>query len=684
MLIKSCLKVLLPLTFRKGLIVKKRVLSLVVATVAAESVMAGHDAETHQVIEINRGLPYLETAVRETTAGVKASPVADGGELLQSLTGVSAIRMGGRALDPVIRGQKETQLNILLDGGYIHGGCPNRMDPPTTYTSVDSYDRVTVIKGNRTVVYGGGGSGGTVLFERDWPMIDDKGYNAELAGSYRGNGEQWELGADLVTGNDDGYIRFIAHEGESENYDDGAGNEVNSKYDSQSNALLAGIRLGENTTLQASFEKSDEEDVLFPGARMDSPYADAENTRVKLEHQFTDGSMRSVKVEAYRSDVIHLMENSMMTSPSTSNTDGLRIVAEADAADIRWTFGADTQQNERDAVAVMRSTGMAAFSQWPGVEIDQAGLFVEGEKALTGNDVLKAGLRYDRVKASASKANQQFGMSTPVAQYQSFYGVTDTDSTENNVGGFASWTHRLNDQYTVETTLSRSVRTADATERYIAKAPMMGSRWIGNPQLNPEKHHQLEAVLASEQGDLNWSLTGWVNHVDDYILRYKSGGNDLYRNVDAQLYGIEAEVNYKLSETLQLGSSLAWLQGRNKDDDNDLSRISPLELNTSLDYHKQAWKAGVEWKLVAQQNNVCLSSDPNCGGQDVRKTPGYGLVNMYAEYSAPQGLVVAFGVDNLFDKDYTLHESRDYVLDADPVQVAEPGQNIWVKFSQRF
>ncbi|MCP4595591.1 TonB-dependent copper receptor [Neptuniibacter sp.] len=665
---------------------KKQILSLAVSAIIADVAIAGHD-DQNLVIEINRGLPQLETAIRETTTGVKASPVSDGGELLQSLTGVSAIRMGGRALDPVIRGQKETQLNILLDGGYIHGGCPNRMDPPTAYTSVDSYDRVTVIKGNRTVVYGGGGSGGTVLFERDWPMIDEKGYNVDLAGSYRGNFEQWELGADLVAGNDDGYIRFIAHEGESENYDDGNGNEVESKYDSQSNAILGGIRLGDNTTLQASFEKADEEDVLFPGAQMDSPYADAENSRIKLEHQFTKGALRQLKIEAYQSDVIHLMDNAKMTSPSSSDTDGLRIVVDANAAEIDWTFGADLQKNDRDAVAYMVSNGMSAFSQWPGVEIDQSGLFVEGEKSVGKDDVVKAGLRYDRIKASASRAGETFGMMmgahTPLSQYTSYYGVTDTDSTENNVGGFASWTHRFNDQYTVETTLSRSVRTADATERYIAKNPMMGTDWIGNPQIDPEKHHQIEAVFASSGDNLNWSVTGWYNRVNDYILRYNTGSADLYKNVDAQLYGIEAEANYQLSDSLSLATALAWLKGKNKDDGTHLSRISPLELNTSLDYSKQQWKLGAEWKLVAEQNDVCLSSDA-CGGQDVRQTPGYGIVNLHGEYASKSGVVVAMGVDNLFDKAYTLHESRDYVLDSGPVQVTEPGQNIWVRLSAKF
>jgi len=667
--------------------VKKQILSLAVTLAVSELAMAGHNEDQNLVIEINRGLPQLETAIRETTTGVQASPVSDGGELLQSLTGVSAIRMGGRALDPVIRGQKETQLNILLDGGYIHGGCPNRMDPPTSYTSVDSYDRVTVIKGNRTVVYGGGGSGGTVLFERDWPMIDDKGYNVDLAGSYRGNGDQWELGADLVAGDDDGYIRFITHKGGAGDYEDGDGNDVSSRYDTKSNAILGGVRLGDNTTLQASFEKADEEDVSFPGAMMDSPYAKAKNSRIKLEHQFTQGALRQLKVEAYKSDVVHLMENTMMTSPSTSDTDGLRIVLDAHAADIDWTFGADMKNNDRDAEAFMISTGAPAFSQWPGVEIDQKGLFVEGEKAFGNDDVVKAGVRYDHVKASASRTNESFGMGmgahTPLSQYQTYYGESDIDSTEHNVGGFASWTHRLNDQYTVETTLSRSVRTADATERYIARNPMMGNDWIGNPQIEPEKHHQLEVVFASNNDDLNWSLTGWYNRVDDYILRYNNGAADLYKNVDAALYGIEAEANYQFNDNLSLATSLSWLRGKNKDDNTDLSRISPLELNTSLDYVKNQWKLGAEWKLVAQQNDVCLSSDA-CGGQDVRATPGYGLVNVHGEYAAKSGFVVAMGVDNLFDKAYTLHESRDYVLDSDPVQVAEPGQNVWLRVSTKF
>jgi iron complex outermembrane receptor protein len=88
---------------------------------------------------------------------------ADGGEFLRQINGVSGSRFGGRGIDPIIRGQSQTRLNVLLDGAYIHGGCPNRMDPPTSWAALETYEEVIVIKGVQTLQYGGGGSGGTVL-----------------------------------------------------------------------------------------------------------------------------------------------------------------------------------------------------------------------------------------------------------------------------------------------------------------------------------------------------------------------------------------------------------------------------------------------------------------------------------------------------------------------------------------
>ena len=92
-------------------------------------------------MEIRRIVPLLCVGLG-ATCGHAAEPTepsvgmpVDGGEYLRGLTGVSGTRMGGHGIDPIIRGQSQTRINILLDGAYVHGGCPNRMDPPSAYAA---------------------------------------------------------------------------------------------------------------------------------------------------------------------------------------------------------------------------------------------------------------------------------------------------------------------------------------------------------------------------------------------------------------------------------------------------------------------------------------------------------------------------------------------------------------------
>lgn len=629
---------------------------------------------------------------RQLLTAVKASPTPDAGELLRSLNGVSAVRKGGRALDLLIRGQSETQLNVLLDGGYLHGGCPNRMDPPSAYASVDSYDSVAVIRGNHTVRYGGGGSGGTVLFEREWPSFEaGKDVEGEVSASLVENGERWQLGADVAAGGEQGYVRYLGHMADSDNYEDGDGNAVRSSFESYSHTLLAGVELGENTRLEGSYEQTRDEDVLFPGAGMDSPYADADNYRLRLNHDFSGGVLTHMEAELYRSDVAHNMDNFSlrpvaadkmpMEAPSTSDTDGLRLTFEAVASGVEWTFGADLQRNQRDAdkLMVMNGNRMLTAILWPDVELQQTGLFIEGVSALDAQNQISAGLRYDRVSAEAGRAREAVPSGSLAGQTpEDLYGVSADVNDENNVGGFVSWRHQLNGGLAVESTFSRSVRTADATERFLGN-PM----WIGNPQLDPEKHHQFELALDGSSDTLNWRASAWYNDVTDYILRQKQGMTTRYRNVDATLYGAELSASFDLTSNLSLTAALAWLEGENDTDNQPLDQITPLSLISTLDYSYGNGNAGLELILADRQDDVCLSSS-SCGGLDTRETPGYGVVNLYSEYRFQGGITLAAGIDNLLDKAYSTHESVNDVFNPDPVQVAEPGRSAWLRVSAAF
>ena len=101
----------------------------------------------------------------------------DGGDLLNSVVGVSSGRLGGHGTDPVIRGQQQTQLNIITDGAMVHGGCPSRMDPPSSFVDPATFESITILKGYQSVRYGAGGTGGTVIFDRKPVPFESKEFN---------------------------------------------------------------------------------------------------------------------------------------------------------------------------------------------------------------------------------------------------------------------------------------------------------------------------------------------------------------------------------------------------------------------------------------------------------------------------------------------------------------------------
>ncbi len=124
---------------------------------------------------------------------------ADGSDFLKQINGISGGRFGGRGIEPVIRGQSQTQLNVLLDGSVVYSSCPNRMDPPASWVALETYENVTVLKGVQSLAYGAGGSGGTVLFERDTrALAEDEGTHGRAGIMTNSNGTNYDAMADIV------------------------------------------------------------------------------------------------------------------------------------------------------------------------------------------------------------------------------------------------------------------------------------------------------------------------------------------------------------------------------------------------------------------------------------------------------------------------------------------------------
>ena len=638
---------------------------------------------------------------------------ADGGDFLGQISGVSTSRFGGRGLEPIVRGQSQTRLNILLDGAYIHGGCPNRMDPPASWAALETYEKVTVLKGVQSLIYGGGGSGGTVLFERDSRgLAEEKGWHGRIGLSASDNNTPSDVSADVMLAGDKGYIRGIGEIKNVNNYKDGDGREVRSSFEHQQAGIILGLTPTQDRLFELSLEQNDFEDALYAGAGMDSPEEKGRIYRLRYEDKPVANWLDSIKAELYLSDVDHLMNNfSLRTppeypsshpkageamkreTPTTSKTTGGRLVLESETGATQWSYGLDVQRNHRDAALNNMDSGIAKSISlmWPDASVEQTGIFAEGTTSLSKVQRLKYGLRLDWVNSSASKTHikPDFGPKTPNDIYQMYYGITAKDKDETNVGALLRYEKDLNHDLTLFTGLSRSVRVADATERYMNKwSPKANKRWVGNPGIESEKHHQFDVGLSREKGKTRWSGVLFYDDVSDYILRDTARGQagiqqndkaDIYRNVDAELMGAELEGQWSLNTALDFSASLAYVHADNIRDNRPIAQIPPVNGKLQLDYEKAAWGIGSRMRFAGRQNRI----DP-FSQQEVGETPGYGVFDIYGHYNINDTFNLRIGIDNLADKTYAEHVNRANLLDLESIKVNEPGRAIWAKVSMDF
>jgi iron complex outermembrane receptor protein len=119
------------------------------------------------------------------------------------------VRNGGTNGDPVLRGMFGSRLNILTNGGMMLGACPGRMDAPTSYISPETYDKLTVIKGPQTVLWGPARRPAP-SFEREPEHFGELGTRVN-ASVLAGSNGRFDKVVDAAAGGPLGYVRVIGN-----------------------------------------------------------------------------------------------------------------------------------------------------------------------------------------------------------------------------------------------------------------------------------------------------------------------------------------------------------------------------------------------------------------------------------------------------------------------------------------
>src|SRR5690606_15318212 len=99
----------------------------------------------------------------------------DAGKFLSSIPEISGIKKAGSyATDPVLRGFKYEQLNIVIDGAAnAVNACPSRMDPAVSQVNMNMVQDAEIFKGPYHF-RNGNSFGGTINFITLKPVFSDQ------------------------------------------------------------------------------------------------------------------------------------------------------------------------------------------------------------------------------------------------------------------------------------------------------------------------------------------------------------------------------------------------------------------------------------------------------------------------------------------------------------------------------
>ena len=607
-------------------------------------------------------------------------PAADGADLLKNIPGFSVVRKGGTSGDPVLRGLGGSRLNILQDGAEVLGGCGNRMDPPTAYLYPQTFDKVTVVKGPQSVLYGGGNLAGAVLFERRTERFEQPGarlFASALAGA---NGRNDQV-LDASAGAEQGFLRLIGTRAEADDYRDGDGNDVHSRYRRWSGTAIAGWTPSDDTRLEFSIERSDAE-AAYADRGMDGSAFDREGYGLRFESEDVSPLLRRVEAQAYYQYVDHVMDNFRLRTPTggymVSNPDrktqGGRVLVELALADATsLSVGADYREDKH---RVRNGSGMGGQvpelgAREPDLETRRIGLFAQLEREVGSRGTWLAGARFDKVKAEARQRSADFGGA-----------AAGSEDEDDNVGGFIRYEHQLDPSLLLYAGFGHAERSPDFWER--------NARF----DVDPEKSNQVDLGLSHQAGAVRSNLSLFYAHIDDYILiDWQRNGMGAWqkagaRNIDARTWGFEADTVWTLSAHWRITATVAYVRGDNRSDDTALAQIPPLEGRLALDYDDGTWSAGGLLRLVDAQDRVSVDSG-SIAGRDLGETGGFGVFSLHGGYRPNLTLKFTAGIDNLFDKTYAEHLSRSgsdsmIVGYEQTTRVNEPGRVWWLQAAATF
>lgn len=632
-------------------------------------------------VEVRRGEALAAGTALAVSAversGLDAVAGTSVAEALRLAEGVQDARVGSWGSRPVIRGLSGERVAVLIDGNRVNRACTFGMDQGLASVDPGSVERVEIVSGPGSALYGSGNVGGVINVVTRRP-----GWGHGTSGEVRMGASSAVPGASAGASLRSGGKRFgwsaAVDAASYGDYRAPAGAVDGSSFRQITGDGKVDLRPSEAHLISLKGQRYAGRDIGWPmmkGANI------PEETRTSLSvdygWQLARGTMDGVSLRAFRQKLDHhmtvdaVMQGAMgpMTTradaTSFSTTSGARgqvrlLPGSRTQADVgievtRW-FAEGTRWTESASGSMPPNT--TTFRTWPGVAITDVGAFAQAEANVSSRITLSAGARVDRVNRDADDA---------------------PSAVETVLTGNAGIRAELGAGFGVRGSAGLGYRNPDPMELYGLALRPDGFVYRGNPDLATERGLNAEISLTWSGDRTSWSVTGFRNRLEDMVSlalvpdervagrpvrEYVTVGSALFR-------GVTGSAEAEMGRGFQARASGAYTWAEDEASRDPMTGVPPLAGEVAL---RRSFRGGVvEWAEVEAQGADGQDRVSTRSGE--KATPGYAVFHARLSLRAAGARITA-GVENLLDREYRSH--------LDPATLFRPGRNLFLKVSRSF
>jgi vitamin B12 transporter len=561
--------------------------------------------------------PVVVTATRtaqtadETLASVTVVPRAEiermqarsVSDALRGIPGLAMSNSGGRGQPTTffLRGTDSDHVLVLIDGVKI--GSPTLGPAPFQDLPIDQIDRIEVVRGPRSSLYGSEAIGGVIqIFTRrgGGPLTPRV---TAGAGSYKTVNGSLGLSGGGEKGWFDASIRFEDTEGFNACDGEplvGGCFVIEPDKDGYSNAaghVRAGLSFGDLGEVDVHFLRS-ETDTDFDG----TPFGGNQSSTIQ---QVAGAKLSLYPVRGWN-----------LTLAGGRSWDELDVFYE----DVYL----DTFDTTRDVLS------------W------------QNDVFLGEDHLLTAGIDYqsDRVSGTVDYEDSSRTNTGFFGQYQGGFGRhlikaslrhDENEQFGGHDSGDAAWGYRLTDHLRLSASFGTAFKAPTFNDLYYP--------FFGNPDLDPETSRSIELGVAGDLDSVSWSINVYQTDIDDLIAFDAIVQKPA--NIDrARIRGVEAVAGASLGGW-DINANLTVMDPRNGSEGPNKGNLLPRrpEQSFCLDLDR-------DFGDIRAGGTVYFAGRTYDEFANRIRLDAYALVDLRAEYYFTKSLKFQGRIENLFDEDY--------------------------------